>query len=400
MKININKSFFKKIIGKFTFVFTILVIAIWAPLQIINTPVFADQYDERIKSLQQDVERYRIEEMRLSAEVTTLNIAIAQINNQKAEIQTQINISQTKYDQLVKQITDTEQNIKDNQDALGITIANLYVESDITPVEMLFSSKNISDYMDKQEYRASVRNELTVTIAKIKELKLQLELQKNDIEKVLTEQKSQRDQLVAKENEQQVLLDKTQGQEAGYQQLISNSQAQIAEVKATQAAINANINRTGGGYLIDGGLLIDYTWNNSNCPMLGYFSTGGADGNGGDGNGYGCRQCASYVAWKIAKETNFYPSWGNAVNFTARAQARYGVGDGQPHAGSIAVMDPGKAGQSFGHVAWVETEPYVNNGRTVIQVSQYNYNYGAGFGMYSVMELSVNAFDHYVQILK
>ncbi len=387
--------------------FTRLVLGFVAVLIVVAVPIqmtqkaSADQYDDKIAALQSDISKYQAETARLNSEAATLQSALAQIANQKAAIQAEIDISQTKYDQLIIQIADTEQKIKDNQDALGKTIADLYVDDKTTPIEMLASSKNVSDYLDKQEYRSSVRNELTSTISKIRSLKKTLETNKVEVEKVLADQKSQRASLVAKENEQNNILQKTQGQESGYQQLIGNSQAQIAEARATQALLNSRIQGSGGGVVINGGLLGDYPWNDSNCPMLGYWSTGGVPPyNGGDGYGYGCRQCASYVAWKIAKKTNFYPSWGNAVDFTTNAQAKFGAGDGQPHAGSIAVMDPATAGVSEGHVAWVESEPYVVNGRTVIQVSQYNYDYGAGYGMYSLMELSVNAFDHYIQIVK
>ncbi len=372
------------------------VLMIFAPLQIINKPVAADQYDDQISALQNDIIQYQAEAARLDAEAITLQSALEQLANQEAVLQTQINISQSKYDQLVQKIADTEKQISDNKDALGITIANMYVEDNITPVEMLFSSNNISDYMDKQEYRSSVRGQLTSTISKIKDLKAQLDQQKLDIEKVLAEQKSQRDQLTAKKNQQAWLLEQTKGKESAYQDLIKGSESKIAEARAIQAAIRAAVSRTGGGSVIDGGLLSDYGWNDFNCPMQGYLSTGGADGRGGDGFGYGCRQCSSYVAWKIAKATNFYPQWGDGRSFTSNAQAKFGVGDGQPHAGSIAVMDGGP----FGHVAWVETDPYMKDGRMVIQVSQYNVDYGAGYGMYSLVEWSVNAFDHYVQIVK
>jgi surface antigen/peptidoglycan hydrolase CwlO-like protein len=363
----------------------------------ITQKAFADQYDDKIAVLQQDITKYQAEGARLNSQAATLQSALAQIANQEAAIQTQINISQTKYDKLVIQIADTKQKIKDNQDALGVTIANMYVDGNITPIEMLASSKNISDYLDKQEYQSSIRDQLSSTITKVKDLKAQLDKQKVDVETILTDQKSQKATLVAKENEQQSLLSKTQGQEANYQQLIGDSQAQIAEAKATQAIINSRFNSTGGFTLVDSGSLVDYLWNSSNCPMWGYLSTGGADGNGSDGHGYGCRQCASYVAWRFAKETGLYPSWGNAVNFTDSAVAA-GFKEGSAQAGSIAVMDPGKAGQSYGHVAWVESDPYVVNGQSVILVSQYNYDYGQGYGMYSKMILSVNAFDHYIHI--
>ena len=392
MKISSNKSASISSSTKITLVFLSILLAVVAPIQM-TQKVSADQYDDKIATLQQDIAKYQAEGERLNGEAATLQSALAQLANQKAAIQTQINISQTEYDQLVLQIADTEQKIIDNQDALGTTIANMYVDSDITPIEMLASSKNISDYLDKQEYQSSVRDQLTSTISKIKDLKTQLSKQKVDVEKVLADQKSQEATLIAKENEQQNLLTKTQGQEAGYQQLISDSQAQIAEAKATQILINSRFNSNGGFTLVDSGSLVDYPWNSSNCPMQGYLSTVGSNGNGGDGYGYGCRQCASYVAWRFAKETDLYPSWGNAVNFTANAVAA-GFIEGAAQAGSIAVMDPGKAGQSYGHVAWVEA--VAGDGK--ILVSQYNYDYGQGYGMYSEMILSVNAFDHYIHI--
>ena len=378
-------------IAKIALFVMILMTVIGIPIQM-SQKVSADEYDDRINALQQDITKYQAEGARLNSEAATLQSALAQITNQKSAIQTQIDLSQAKYDQLVVQIAETEKKILDNQNALGKTIADLYVDDKISPIEMLASSKNIGDYMDKQEYRSSVRNELIATISKIKDLKKQLDTDRVEVEKILADQKSQRDSLVAKENEHQTLIQKTQGQEAGYQQLISNSQAAIAEAKATQILVNSRFNSNGGFTIINSGSLGDYPWNYSNCPMVSYFSTGGSNGNGGDGYGYGCRQCVSYVAWKIAKETGKYYSWGSAVNFTANAVAE-GYVEGPAQTGSIAVMDPGKAGQSYGHVAWVEA---ASGG--MVTISQYNYDYGQGYGMYSMMTLSEGAFDHYVKI--
>ncbi|HMM62292.1 MAG TPA: CHAP domain-containing protein [Candidatus Saccharibacteria bacterium] len=368
-------------------------LAVLLPIQMVTRPAAADQYDERISTLQKEIEAYKAEANRLNSQASTLQSALAQLATQKNTIQAQIDINQAKHDQLVVQIADTEKQIKDNRDALGVTIADLYVDDQISPLEMLASSTSVSDYLDKQEYRSSVRDQLSSTITKIKDLKAKLDQQKADVDKVLADQKDQKAVLVAKEAEQQNLLASTQGQEANYQKMISSNEAKIIEAKATQAIINSRINGTGGYTLVDSGSLGDYPWNASNCPMWGYLSTGGANGNGGDGRGYGCRQCASYVAWRFAKETGIYPSWGNAVDFTNNAKS-LGYVEGGPQAGSIAVMDPASAGQSYGHVAWVEA---VNGGQVL--VSQYNYNYGAGYGMYSMMWLSAGAFDHYIHIL-
>ncbi len=354
-------------------------------------PASADQYDDKIAALQADMARYQAESDRLNAEANTLQNALAQLANEKSALQAQIDVSQAQYDKLTIQITETEKKIADNQDALGTTLADLYVDDEVSPVEMLASSQNIGDFLDKQEYRNSVKDELSSTIKTVKDLKVQLSDQKAEVEKVLNEQKTAREALVARESQQATLLAQTQNNESQYQGLIKDSEAQIAEAKAAQAALRARTNATGGYTLIDAGSLTSYPWNANNCPMWGYLSTGGADGNGGDGYGYGCRQCASYVGWRVARETGVYYRWGNGGDFARNAiNAGYQNLGSNPQPGSLAVMwgNPG-------HVAWVEG---VSPDGSHVTVSQYNYNYGAGWGMYSEMVLSSSFFDQYVKI--
>jgi len=369
-----------------------IIIVATASFMWVNRPVSADQYDDKIRALQADMSRYQAESDRLNAEATSLANALAQITNEKNALQSQVNLSQNQYDQLIIKIADTEKQIDDNQNALGSTLASLYVDDDISPIEMLASSKDISEFLNKQEYRNSIKKELSSTINRVKDLKIQLTGQKTEVEKVLNEQKAARDSLAAKESEQASLVAQTRNDEAAYQGLIRNSAAGIAEAKAQQAALRARSNSTGGYVLVDSGSLSAYPWNSSNCAMQGYMSTGGSNGNGGDGHGYGCRQCVSYVAWKIAKETGiYYQNWGNGGQWAQSAiRAGYQNLGNKPQTGSIAVMwgNPG-------HVAWVEG---VSPDGTKVTVSQYNYNYGAGYGMYSEMVLSTNFFDQYVKI--
>ena len=354
-------------------------------------PASADEYDVKIAALTRDMARYQAEADRLNSEAATLANAVAQITNEKNALQSQINLNQAQYDKLVIDITATEKEIKENQDALGTTIADLYVDDEISPLEMLASSSNIGDFLNKQEFRNSVKDQLSGTIKKVKTLKEQLSTQKTEVDKVLVQQKSARDSLQAKENEQARLLAQTQNDEAGYQNLVKDSAQQIAQAKAIQAVLRARTNSTGGYQIIDAGSLSAYGWNDANCPMVGYLSSGGADGSGGDGRGYGCRQCASYVAWRVAKETGIYYRWGNGGDFARNAiNAGYQNLGRNPQPGSLAVIlgNPG-------HVAWVEA---VSPDGAHVTVSQYNYNYGSGWGMYSNMVLSTNFFDQYVKI--
>lgn len=360
----------------------------------LTRPASADEYDDRIRALQADMNRYQQEANRLNAEAVTLANTLAQITNQKNAIQAQIDVNQAQHDKLVVEIADTEKQIKENQDALGATIADLYVDDSVSPIEMLASSQNIGDFLDKQEYRNSVKDELGATIKKVKTLKQQLTDKKAEVAKVLESQKAARDDLRAKENEQATILAQTQNDESKYQGMIASSQKEIAAARAAQAALRARANSNGGYTLVSSGSLGEYTslWAPNSCWMGGpggWYSYGGADGDGGDGRGYGCRQCASYAAWKVAQVTGKYYKWGNGGDFARNAiNAGYQNLGRSPQSGSLAVM-----WGTPGHVAWVEAV----SGDQVF-VSQYNWEINGQYGMYSEMWLHKNVFDQYVKI--
>ena len=354
-----------------------------------NRPASAN-YDAKIRNLTNDMSRFQAEANRLNGEAATLSNTLAQLTNDKNALQSQVDLSQAQHDKLVIEINETEKKIEENREALGSTLVDLYAGDSVSPIEMLASSQNIGDFLDKQEYRSSVQDSLSGTIKTVKELRTKLQDQKTEVAKVLNDQKVARDGIAAKESEQASILAKTQSDEAAFQNLVKDRQKEIADARAAQAALAARINAGGGsGSVVNAGSLGDYPWHASNCPMWGYLSTGGADGNGGDGRGYGCRQCASYAAWKIAKETGIYYRWGNGGDFYGNAvRAGYQDLGRSPQAGSIAVMlgNPG-------HVAWVE-----DVSGSQVRVSQYNYNYGAGWGMYSDMWLPTSTFDKFVKI--
>lgn len=382
------------IIARNTLIMLIVAVFTVTSFHFIN-PVAADEYDDKIRALQADMARYQAESDRLNSEATSLANTLAQITNEKNALQAQIDLNQSQYDKLVIDIADTEKKIKSNQDALGTTLANLYIDGQTTSIELLAGSDNISDFINKQSYRSSIRDQLSTTIKTVKELKTKLDTQKADVEKVLNEQKAARDSLVAKENEQANLLAQTRNDEATYQGLIASSATQIAAAKAAQAALAARANSSGGYSLVNSGSLGAYTslWAPNDCQMGGpggWYSYGGKDGNGGDGRGYGCRQCASYAAWKVATVTGKYYNWGNGGDFARNAiAAGYQNLGSSPQPGSLAVM-----WGTPGHVAWVEAV----SGNQIL-VSQYNWQINGQYGMYSEMWLDKSVFDQYVKII-
>lgn len=362
------------------------VLAVTSPTLFLIKQANADQYDARIAALQQQINQYQAAAQQLGAQADTLQRTLNGINNEIAQIQTQIDLTQAQYDKLIVQIKDTEKQIAENRDALGEVIADLSIEGKISPLEMLASSKNISDYVDKQTYQSAMQDQLKSTIDRIKELKALLEKQKMQTEELLANQKRSRDALAAKQAEQQRLVNETRGQEAAYQNLKNQTQAQKEQVMAAQqAAIRAASARNGGVTFIGGGNG-GYPWNSSNCPMSGMYSTGGADGNGGDGWGYGCRQCASYAAWKIGERTGVIPTYlGNANQFPSS----YSNKGHTARANSAGVIMDG----AYGHVVWVESDPDAGG---FITVSQYNANYGGGWGNFSRVRVHQSTYDWFI----
>jgi len=366
-----------------------ILIAVAIPLQM-TQKVSADQYDDRINALQQDIDAYNAQSAKLAAEANTLQTAVAELQTQASVIQAQIDINQAKYDQLVVLIAETEQKIKNNQDALGKTIADLYVDDKITPLEMLASSKNVSDYLDKQEYRSSVRNELTATIGRIKDLKTQLVKQKSDVEYILSEQKNAYQALNDKKAQQQNILAQTQGQEAAYQKLSADSESEKKELMdQQQAAIWAAQNRGGSVTSISDPTKGNYPWAGNGCYVdANIMSWNGVNGDGTDELGYACRQCTSYAAWKMLERTgNQYRYWGNA-NMWPSKWSNKGT---SPRANSVGVIMAG----TYGHVVWVESDP---DAEGYIIISQYNsYDMGGpAWGNYSKIRVHQSTYDTFL----
>ena len=346
-----------------------VMMALTVPLTL-GQRVLADRFDDQINALQNEINGYQQQAAALGAQADTLQNELASLAAQKATIQGQIDLSQAKYDKLVNDIKETEKKIADNKEALGQIIADMYVDGSISPLEMLASSNNIGDYVDQQEYRSSIQNSLSDTIDKINALKKQLEQQKKDVERVLADQKSQKDALSAKEAEQAKLLADTQGQEAAYQQLSADRNAKINDLRAQQAAAMAAASRQWGGGGIGNGSV-------GGGGYPGFWAYAEQDTIVDDWGLYN-RECVSYTAWKVASTGRFVPNFGGAGNANQwpSTAARYGIPSGSnPVAGSVAIWYIG----AYGHAMYVEAV----NGDGTITVSDYNNNSdGGGWGRY------------------
>src|SRR5690606_8651362 len=109
------------------------------------------------------------------------------------------------------------------------------LEGDISTLEMLATSKDLSEFVDKEQYRSSVQDKIKLTLDKITALKLELKGKQEEIQKLLKQQEHQRNVLADKRKEQQWLLEKTRGQEAVYKNMVADLQKQLVQAEASLA---------------------------------------------------------------------------------------------------------------------------------------------------------------------
>jgi len=367
------------------------IIAVAAPLTIVpqQTTYAEDSLQAKIDALQREESELNARANDFGKKAKTLQNEIAKVDAEKTAIQKRIDISEAKHNKLKRQIKDTEAKIVDNKDALGITLADLYVDDTISPLEMLASSNNIGDYVDKQTYRSSISDELKSTIKEIKQLKTELEGQKKDVERALKDQKNARSALLAKEREKNQLLSETKGKQSAYKKLSADRAAEKRKLQdQQQAIINARLNG-GGGSLSGGGSLASYASWVGGCD----FDHVSALSYNNDSLGYGCNQCVSYAAYMVVVKTGIEPHyWGNANMWPASAGGTFEVSS-TPRSNALGVISAGQ----YGHIVYVNAyHPETNT----VDISQYNeWLPGKGYGYYSERYgVSASTYDTYIYL--
>jgi surface antigen/peptidoglycan hydrolase CwlO-like protein len=329
--------------------------------------VRADQFDEQIKQLQSQNSQNQGQLSQLQVQAGSYQDAINQLQAQINQLQAQINASQAKQASLQKQIDDGQTELDKQRKVLGSDIKAMYVDGSISTIEMLATSKNLSDFVDKEEYRTAVQSKIQDTLKKITALQNQLKEQKTQVEQLLKDQQGQQGQLDSNRAQQSQLLSFNQSQQSGYDAQIKDNQSKISGLRAQQAAENARL--FGGAKVVlgsacdtDHGDTYPSPWCNSGQDsML-------------DSWGMYNRECVSYTAWKVSESGRHMPYWGgigNANQWDDNARDAGIPVDGNPRSGDVAI----KNSQPYGHAMYVES---VNSDGT-LNISQYNANLDGRF---------------------
>jgi surface antigen/cell division protein FtsB len=328
-----------------------------------SSPAFADQYDEQIAALRRQVAAQQAEVSSLKGQQNNLQNKIATINAEIGRSMSELQLARARHQKVSADLEIAKQNLLARRQTLGHNLKTIYIQSQISPLEVFASAGTFTEYLDYQEYLNSLRQNIQQSITEITDLKAQLERDQLAQQQLIGEQQGLQYGLSIQRSEVAGLLAETRGLEANYQSKIAADKSRISQLQAAQAAeIAARSRRTGGGAVCGGG----YPGKWCNYPKDSLV----------DDWGFYNRECTSYAAWKRWAIGRPIPSWGrmgraNAKDWPGWARATGYRVDGIPEVGAIGVY----GGGFYGHVMIVEQI----RGSKVL-VSDYNSDFQGNYG--------------------
>jgi surface antigen len=315
----------------------------------------ADQFDEKINALNQQNNAAQGVLNGLTQQAGSYQAVINQYQAQINDIQAKLSANEAEQASLQQQITDAQNKIAEHKQYLSDDIKAMYVDGSLSTIEELATSKNLSEYVDKEEYRIAAQNKINDTIEQIAALQAQLQKQKGQLDTLVESEKQENSQLASAQAQQQQLLSYNEGQQAAYNSQIAANSGQIAQLRAQQIAANARFSggAAGTGPTCGGG----YPGRWCNIPQDSVIDSWGMYN----------RECVSYTAFRVAASGRNMPYWGgvgNANQWDDNARAMGIPVDGTPRAGDVAISNAG----AYGHAMYVESV----NGDGTFNLSQYN----------------------------
>jgi peptidoglycan DL-endopeptidase CwlO len=321
----------------------------------------ADTYDQQINQLRAENEQKENQQTTLLEEAASFEDKVNGLRTQIQILEGQILKDQGRSNALKAKIAVKEKELDEQKDMLGQNIRKMYTEGDISTLEMLASSKDLSEFVDKEQYRSSLNSRIKETLDKIEVLKRDLTHKRNLLNKTIRDKEKRQASLNSQRVEVARLLAMNAAERNALEAQIAGNNGQISRLRSEQVAANAAL--FGGGTL--------NVPDTSGYPWAHYtpFPNSVADP-----WGMYLRQCVSYTAWKVWRSGRHMPFWGgrgNANKWDDNARAAGIPVNNTPKHGAVGISNTGY----YGHAVYVEH--VYGDGR--ILISQYNASWNGRY---------------------
>lgn len=332
-------------------------------------------YARSLQEVQRDIERKQQEQATASAHAHDLgeqasgiqgeiNVLVEQI----ASIQAQIDTNTARQNELNKQIEAAQLRLAEQKELLSANVRSIYIEGDISPLEMIASSKNLGDFIDKQEYRDRIKQNIVTTVNEIESLKKQLDQQKQEVAVIIAEQQTLKQGLDAKNAEAGSRLAAVNQTKAGFDAQVKARQGDIAALQKEVADMQAALARVNVRNLPSSG------WVGQGAVIGTVGTTGNSTGNhlhlraqwgrGGPHNPLEHINSGRWITPTTGRITQYFGS--NPWKYGYGASGHDGVDYGAPAGTAIKAVEAGtlykgwgsallgRGGTPFGCMAMVE----------------------------------------------
>ncbi|NQV12814.1 MAG: peptidoglycan DD-metalloendopeptidase family protein [Parcubacteria group bacterium] len=189
-----------------------------------------NELEKQVSTIEEEITKKQQEEQSLNNQISILD---GEIEKTETKIQeTELKIDTTKKEITVKQaeIKQKEAEINKQKEVLAEFIRIMYQQDQKTTVEMMFSNRSFSDYLNEMQNTETLENKGQEVLEVVKQLKQDLAWQKQVLEAKRDSLQGLSDKLdisksnldEEKENKQQI-LGETQAQEDKYQALLEKA---------------------------------------------------------------------------------------------------------------------------------------------------------------------------------
>lgn len=192
----------------------------------------------QLDAVRKNLEAKSNEKATLKNEVAIFNGQIKQLELRIKKTQTEIKATTAEIKATQNRIKKAEKEIKEQRKILNESLKVMYEEGRISIIEVVISSDDFSEFMNKSEYLKTIQGKIKDALDKINVLKEELEGKEKSLESkssdlsiMKKELNAQKADLGAQRAQKKALIKKTNGQETAYARQLKNVQVAYKSVQ-------------------------------------------------------------------------------------------------------------------------------------------------------------------------
>lgn len=227
-----------------------LLLSISALLLLAPSTVFAQTLQDKINTLNTQIKQNQQAANGKHAEASTLQGTINELNSSIDAAQDSLDLTILQSSQTTDKINAQNAELEKQKLILKDNLKIVYKQGETTPIEVVASSKNLSDFVAQQQYLSAIKKKIDDNLVKIAAIKVDLEAKKTELTTLSAQQKAQVDSIAGQRAQKATLLAQTRGDEAKFQSQVADLAVKKAEAEKQMAAQAAIISK--GNYVSKG----------------------------------------------------------------------------------------------------------------------------------------------------